>query len=216
MTVLAITTFAGRLGRTATRRLRPVVSWPNGFTLLELIIALTVFGVLLVTLSQGMHFGLLAWGSEITQITANDDFGTFDDTFRHVIESMDAGDDLDPAPFLGRTDRLACITELPVATGSLPSRHMRAELLVDSAHRLVLRWQPYLHAKRIAPTTTTDTELVRGVAGVKLEYWGPGRGWTPAWDSPELPKLVRMHVRFSAGDPRHWPDIVAAPRLDRS
>ena len=33
----------------------------NGFTLLELLIALTVLGFLLAGLAQGVHFGLLAW-----------------------------------------------------------------------------------------------------------------------------------------------------------
>ncbi len=194
----------------------PASSPPNGFTLLELIVALTVLGFLLVALSQGMHFGLLAWGTEVRLTSGNDDLDTLDNTLRRVVEGADPGDDLNPAPFVGAGNQLECITALPTAAGAVPSRHMQATLLVDPAHRLVLRWRPYLHARRIGPSPSmTDTELVRAVAGIDLTYWRPGGGWTSTWRSPNLPALVRVHVRFAAGDPRHWPDVVAAPRLDR-
>ncbi len=188
---------------------------PNGFTLLEIIVALTVLGFLLVALSQGVHFGLLAWGAERHLSSGNDDLDTLDSTLRHVIEGMDPGDDLDPAPFEGSRDQLQGITALPTAGGIMPSRPMQVTLLVDQAHRLVLRWRPYLHAKRIGPPPATiETELVRGVAGIDLAYWRGG-GWASSWQSPDLPALVRIRVRFPAGDSRHWPDIVAAPVLDR-
>ena len=38
---------------------------PNGFTLLEVLVALTVLGFLLIGLAQGVHFGVLAWGTEV-------------------------------------------------------------------------------------------------------------------------------------------------------
>jgi len=200
----------------APRPAGPAALPPNGFTLLELIVALTVLGFVLVALSQGIHFGLLAWGAETRLTGGNEDLDTLDNTLRHVIEGMDPGDDLDPAPFTGGREQLDCTTTLPAAAGVLPSRHMRAALLVDSEHRLVLRWQPYLHARRIgSEPAMTNTELVRGVAGIELAYWRPAGGWTGTWGSPDLPTLVRIHVRFLPGDQRHWPDIVAAPRLDR-
>ncbi len=90
---------------------------PNGFTLLELLVALTVLGFLLVGLAQGVHFGLLAWGTEVRLTSGNDDFNTLDSTLRHMIEGADPGDDLDPAPFVGSRDRLDCITALPDAAG---------------------------------------------------------------------------------------------------
>ena len=46
---------------------------PNGFTLLEILVALTVLGFLLAGLAQGVHFGLLAWGTEVRLAGGNDD-----------------------------------------------------------------------------------------------------------------------------------------------
>jgi general secretion pathway protein J len=189
---------------------------PNGFTLLELLVALTVLGFLLVGLAQGVHFGLLAWGTQVRQTSASDDFNTLDSSLRHLIEDADPGDDLDPAPFAGSSESLECVTALPAAGDPTGIRRMRAVLLVDAQHRLVLRWTPYLHAKRVGPAPMpTQTELLRGVSHMELAFWLAGRGWVSAWRSPDLPRLVRIRLQFPTGDTRHWPDIVAAPLLDR-
>lgn len=189
---------------------------PSGFTLLEVLVALTVLGFLLVGLSQGVHFGLLAWGTEVRLAGGNDDFNTLDTTVRHVIEGANPGDDLDPAPFVGSRNQLNCITTLPNAADPTASRSMVAALLVDADHRLVLRWRPYVHAVRLRPAPPpTETELLRGVSRIELSYWGSRGGWISAWRSADLPTLVRIRLHFPDGDPRHWPDIVAAPVLDR-
>jgi len=187
---------------------------PDGFTLLEILVALTVLGFLLIGLAQGLHFGLLAWGTEVRLTSGNDGFAILDDMVRHVIEGANPGDDLDPAPFVGTRDQLDCITALPDAVGPTGNRHMQVTLLVDANHRLVLRWLPYVHARRLRPLPATETELLRGVSRIELAFWRPGSGWISAWRSPDLPTMVRVRLHFPEGDARHWPDIVAAPALD--
>lgn len=186
-----------------------------GFTLLELLVALAVFGFVLIALAQGTRFGLSAWATDVRLTSGNDDLNTVDATVRHVIEGMNPGDDLDPAPMSGGSDRLDCLTELPNASSAMPVRRMRAALLVDGAHQLVLRWQPYLHAVSLRPSATTDTVLLRDVARLRLSYWQPGGRWVGAWHGTDLPALIRVRVEFIGGDIHHWPDIVAGPRLDR-
>jgi general secretion pathway protein J len=189
---------------------------PNGFTLLELLVALTVLGFLFAGLAQGVHFGLLAWATETHLTGGNDDFNTLDSTLRHLIEVADPGDDLDSAPFAANRDRLDCITVLPNAYGGMLGRRIRATLLVDADHRLMLRWQPSARATRLrGPPEPTETELLRGVSRIELAFWRPGGAWVSAWRSPDLPTLVRVRLHFPPGDPRRWPDIVAAPILGR-
>jgi general secretion pathway protein J len=188
----------------------------NGFTLLELLVALAVLGFLLAGLAQAVHFGLLAWATEVRLSSGSDDFTTLDSTLRHLIEGADPGDDLDPAPFVGARDHLECLTALPDAAGPMLRRRMQAVLLVDGAHRLTLRWRPYLRATRLGPQPSlTETELLRGVSRMEVAFWRPGGGWVSSWNSPDLPELVRIRLEFPSGDARHWPDIVAAPLLDR-
>jgi len=187
-----------------------------GFTLLEMLVALTVLGFILVGLAQGMHFGLLAWSAETRLSAGNSDLETVDTTLRHLIEGAAPGGELDPAPFIGTSDRLGWITALPNAAGPSPHRRMQAILLVDAQHRLVLRWRPYIHATPLRPSPgPTDTELLNNVARLHIAYWRPGGDWLNAWNASDLPTLVRLRIEFVHGDRRNWPDIVAATRLDR-
>jgi general secretion pathway protein J len=188
---------------------------PDGFTLLEVLVALTVLGLLLAGLAQGVRFGLAAWGTETRLSSGTGDFETSDTTLRHLIEGAEPGGELDPAPFAGSRDRLVCITALPRTDTPTGQQRVQATLLIDRAHRLVLRWRPYLHAKLVGPPApATETELLRDVSRLELSYWSAGTGWVGAWRSPNLPTLVRIRLAFAAGDSRRWPDIIAAPWLD--
>jgi general secretion pathway protein J len=189
----------------------------GGFTLLEIIVALVVFGLLLAGLSQGVRYGLQAWQSQVRLAGRQTDLDAVDRTLRHMIRVMDPGSGMDPAPVTGSRDRLSFVTSLPAAPGTdgTPQR-VTATLLLD-AHRLELRWQPDLHATWLQrPPPGQQTLLEPNVAGLTLSYWQPQGGWVSAWRGPNLPALVRLRVTFPPGDARHWPDIVIAPLLDRS
>jgi general secretion pathway protein J len=194
------------------------VGWvrQRGFTLLELLVALAVFGFLLAGLSQGLDFGLRVWGRELRAAGTDDDLATLDSTLRRLIEGMDPGDDLDPAPLSGSRNQLDCLTVLSSAGGPLPGQRMRAVLLVRSDHRLVLRWQPSPRATPTGrPPPPAETELLAGVASIELAYMRPGGNWQNGWRGADLPALVRVQIKFPPRDPRDWPDIVAAPLRDR-
>jgi general secretion pathway protein J len=188
----------------------------NGFTLLEVLVALAVFGLLLAGLTQGMHYGLRAWQSQVRLAGRSEDLDAVDRALRQMIAVMDPGDSLDPPPFGGSRDRVNFVTALPDAAAVLPVRRVEAALLVDSTHRLVLRWRPWMHAARLRPVPPpAETELLRGVQGLELAFWRAGGGWVGTWRGQDLPALIRIRVLFLPGDPRHLPDIVAAPILDR-
>jgi general secretion pathway protein J len=187
-----------------------------GFTLLELLVALVICGFVLTSLAEGTRFGLLSWSIETRLTRGNDDLEIADGIVRHLIEGMDAGGGIDPAQMSGGEDRFECVSTLPNADGPVPVRRIAGELRVTDDHRLVLKWRPYSRALYSGSRpATTETELVRGLARIKVFYWGQGGNWINAWHSDSLPVLVRVRLQFPDGDSRHWPDIVAAPDLDR-
>jgi general secretion pathway protein J len=189
----------------------------NGFTLLEILVALLVFGLVLVGLTRGVHYGLQAWRSQMRITADHDDLDAVDGALRRMTYVMDPGDDVDPAPITAAHDHLEFISVLPDDAGTAPARRMAAALLVDRAHRLVLRWRPYIHARPIGPPLVpTETELLQGVSRLEFSFWRPAGGWINAWQDPGLPALIRIRIVFPAGDPRHWPDIVVAPLLNPS
>lgn len=184
----------------------------DGFTLLEVLVALVVIGLLAVSLVQGIHFGLLAWDVEARLTGKNDGFSAVDNVLRRVVEGANPGNEGDPAPFIGGSNELQCITALPGAGSGLS----QVTLLVGVGHRLMLRSRHYVRAIRLkSAPPIAETELLSGVSRIELSYWASDSGWVSTWRSPDLPTLVRFRLVFASGEDRHWPDIIAAPLLDR-
>ncbi len=183
---------------------------PAGFTLLEVIVALVVFGFLMAGLSQGVRFGLAAWGTQARIIEERGDLDAVDRTLRQIVQRMDPGTPADPPVISGTEARFAFTSVMPMAAGG-----DSADMLLgtDAQHRLMLGWTPHLHVRRTAPPPPPRSEeLLSGVERMDLAYWlldaGGGR-WVPTWTARELPALVRIRIVFA--DHRHWPDIVARP-----
>ncbi len=183
-----------------------------GFTLLEILVALVVLGFLMVGLSQGVRFGLTAWGMQERIIGQRGDLDAVDRVLRQLIGQMDPGTRSDPPKVAGTQARFAFTSALPLMADGESADML---LMVDPAHRLSLRWTPHLHAKRTAPPPPPRTEeLLGGIERAQFAYWRPSPGggsWVGTWDGKSLPALVRIRIVFPEGDRRHWPDIVAAP-----
>lgn len=188
-----------------------------GFTLLEILVALVVLGFLMVGLTQGTRFGLRAWGMQTRMIDQRGELDAVDRTMRRLVARMDPGSPTRDSTLRGTGSRVAFRSDLPMAAAGPASRRADMLLTVDGAHRLVLRWTPHLHAARFGPAPAPeDAELLRGVDRIEVSYWaGGGAVWQTTWTGRDLPALIRFRIVFPEGDPRRWPDIVAAPVLDR-
>jgi general secretion pathway protein J len=194
--------------------MRPAPS--AGFTLLEILVALVVFGFVMIGLTQGVQFGLHARSMQTRTIDARNGLETTDRVMRALIEQMDPGTSDRPAVVAGSEHSLRFRTTLPNAAAGLEVQPVDAALLVDGAHRLLLRWTPWLHAVRFGPPPrATDSELLGGVDRIDFAYWEPSRNgggrWLDHWSDLSLPALVRIRIVFAKGDRRHWPEMIATP-----
>jgi prepilin-type N-terminal cleavage/methylation domain-containing protein len=188
---------------------------PNGFTLLEVLVTLVVSSMLLIGLTQGVRYGVQLLRSQMRIASSLDDLDAVDRALHRMIQVMDTGDGPGDPPIVATHDHLEFITTLPEGASVLPVRRVEATLLVNQAHRLVLRWIPYLHGQLLRPPPApTETELLSGVSHLELSFWRPRGGWVDVWRYPTLPTLVRIRLVFPLDDPRQWPDIVAATALN--
>lgn len=189
----------------------------RGFTLLEILVALVVMGFLMVGLSEGTRFGLRAWAMQNRDIERYGDLDAVDRTMRRLIARMDPGSATRGATLRGTVSGVAFTSDLPMAAPDGASSRADMLLTVDAAHRLVLRWIPHLHAIRFGPAPQSqEAELLPGVDRIEFGYWpAGGQHWQSNWTGRDLPALIRLRIVFAAQDPRSWPDIIAAPLLDR-
>jgi general secretion pathway protein J len=192
-----------------------------GFTLLELLVTLVVLGLLLATLSQGVRFGLQAQQIETGIVTGANDLEATVRVLRRLLAQAVPGDpssqgQIPNGPvFTGTAHAVSFTTRLPDGVGAIATREADVSLLVAAGHHLALRWRPHYQrwiGQQPAPAMQT---LLDGVDHLDVAFWqvtsSGGGSWISAWSAPDPPRLVRLRVVFSAGDPRHWPDIIAAP-----
>jgi general secretion pathway protein J len=186
-----------------------------GFTLLEILVALAVFGFLLVGLSQTVRFGLTAWHQDVRISTGKTDLEAVDRALRLIVENFAPGDDQARPPIEGSPSALTGVTQLRVPGSGLVPVRVEASLAL-SGRRLVLRWRPQHHwAPVSAPVPPQETSLVGGVSRLAIEYWRPPGSWVSAWREADLPLLIRFRLTFSGPDAPRWPDIIVAPLLSR-
>lgn len=188
----------------------------RGFTLLEVLAALAVLGLLLAGLAQGLQFGLRAWDMQARDVGWGNDIEATDRAIRLLIRRIRSGAEVRDHPTVtGGPQSCELATLLPgLTTGPALVR-----LEVDAAHRLVLRWLAAPHAVRLGPPPPAQTlVLLERVERLEFAYWNPqpGGGWQRDWNEAAPPALLRLRIVFPRGDARRWPDIVAAPLLDRT
>jgi general secretion pathway protein J len=187
----------------------------GGFTLLEMLIALAVFGFLLVGLSQTVRFGLTAWQQDARLSEAKTDLEAVDRTLRSVIENLAPGDDAGQTSIDGSAETLTGVTRLRLPGAGLLPIPADAGLAVNRG-RLVLRWRPYHHGAALKPLPPpVETELIVGVAHLAIAYWRSPGVWVSRWHEPDLPALIRLHLTFAGPSSPRWPDIIVAPLLSR-
>lgn len=190
----------------------------RGFSLLELLVALVVLGLLIVSLSQGTQFGLRAWGIEQAMGSRVSGLETTDRALRLLFGRASPGDPASRGDALtGDAHEASFVTTLPDGYGAPVTHEADVTLLVDR-RRLELRWRPHYRRWISAPPAPAVISLVEGVDHIEVGYWSDGtqgQRWSSAWTGPDLPHLVRVRVVFRPGDSRRWPDIIVAPMRER-
>ena len=174
----------------------------SGFTLIELVLALSIVAIMVTMLFSGLRVGLRAWqrGEERAAVLQHSR------SMNQLLETALAGaywyvaraTQDDPAPILlfkGEADRLSFVTVAPPMPPPTPIPFVAVTLSVDadSAPGLAIRekvlpnFDPF---EAVAPSVVDPT-----IASVRFRYLRDGGGWEEAWDSAEertLPQAIEV------------------------
>ncbi len=189
----------------------------GGFTLLELLVAITLMGLVLVVLYSGLRLGLNSWDSGERRAEATNRLRSVQEFLRRQLaQSMTVYEtNRDRRErfviFAGRSEGIEFVAPMPARLGQGGLYRMRIGM-VDS--QLQLRWRPYLPGDPAAGEER-ETVLLDGVSAVEWAYFGPERNndqesprWRADWASTERrPLLVRLNLTLRG---ESWPDLVVA------
>ncbi len=178
-----------------------------GFTLLEMLVALVVFGLVMDGIAQTFKFGLAAWRQGPARTAEPEDLAALDQALRRII-----GQAL-PGSMTGYADQLAFATTLPPGAG-IQGALADAAILAPGDGSLILRYRPHPAGIPLAPAPAPKIELLApGVTAFRAAYLVPGTAgkpvWKTKWKGNGLPLLIRLHIELADG--RDWPDLIVAP-----
>lgn len=181
----------------------------EGFTLLEMLVSMTLLGLLFVLLFGSLRFGMRAWEHGTAGADAVDSVRSVQDLLRGEIERACPRrvaanpQDTPRVAFSGTVERLSFLAPAPGAGASC----VPVTIFVQAdgrQRRLVF----HLGVNRGA------SDLLRQVQTVEIGYLAPDGVWRGGWSGQaEMPQLVRVRVTFPAGDRRVWPELFIAPRI---
>jgi general secretion pathway protein J len=194
----------------------------SGFTLIEVLTAVVVLGLLVLTLSQGVRTGLALRQKQADRVEQNSELGAAMRLIRNVMTRIPAWSDSSraapgavPSTFRGEPDSVSFVGNLPTGLGA--SRRAEITLFVRDGS-LILSWRPRRHVQSWgSQQQPAETELIKGVARLELAYWAPPRpdqspGWMSHWEEEVLPQVIRVRPVFPENNRRQLPDMIVAPR----
>ncbi|GCE91855.1 prepilin-type N-terminal cleavage/methylation domain-containing protein [Komagataeibacter diospyri] len=181
-----------------------------GFTLLELLVVLVIFGVLLATLGQGTYFGVTVFERQRRSIGESERLIDLDGLLRPMIEQADPGSSLDTRTLTGTHHGMVFRTRLPEGAAMASADRLADVRLTREGNALLLSWLPHQHVMpRGLPGPPQRAVLLSPVSDLEISYFARGQ-WLAEWATDGFPDLVRIRIVLSDRERRIWPDIVVA------
>ncbi len=212
----------------------------TGFTLLEILIATSILGLMMLVLMGSLRIGAASWDAGENRMAASERLHTLHHFLRwHIGTALPvsgmSSQGRNEFLFQGGGDFLEYVAPLPAQVKSGGLYRFRLYLSGEDGHEsLRLRLMPYLGppAHRPGPLlnepppdpeVVDDLELLEEVAHLKISYLArtlPHQRtdaepleWVEEWIQPALPALVRIELTPAAA--AAWPPLIVAPRIQR-
>ena len=196
-----------------------------GFTLVELLVAITLFSLLSVLLVNALRFGTKAWERGNQHSTRLDETAHAQALLRRLLTDAYPSFVVVPASpcyvdFEGSATSLTFLADGPMSldyggrlrfTLSTQQRKEETDLVLSTNPELPYRETPDLSARRI---------VLANIGPATFAYFGQKRGdkaarWYDDWQrEAALPDMLRIKVAFNPGDAGAWPELVIRPRIE--
>lgn len=200
----------------------------DGFTLLEILVAMTLLGLVMVMIFGGLRLGARVWEAGDERAEARARIEIVQRFLRTYVNQahplMQADQDTNQqVAFVGHRDGVEFATLMPPHLSAGGFNHLAVSTADDGAgtgRNLVVRFALLKRdddnsAVLAGAEEAEPTVLLDRITAAEFSYYGAHNKddepeWSDRWEGELLPLLVRLRVRFADGDGRTWPELTMA------
>ena len=194
---------------------------PRGFTLLEVLVALTLMGLVATLLAGSLRFGSRVWEVGRIRAEASTDVLAARGALRRTLGELilyppDEEDENEHVTLHGERDRVRFLA--PRVTASLLGAVYAYDVHVrqgENGSDLVLEYMRYApDARGSTRPEEKEVTLIADIASVEFEFFGvvrdgQGAAWHDRWEDEEaVPRMIRVSIGFDRKDVRSWPALL--------
>ena len=198
----------------------------KGFTLIEVLIAMTLLGVMVVLLFSSLRIAAESWEAGETKTAQVNQKAVVYQFFKRHLSSIR------PLPMLENeavdleNDSLQVFAGYPQSlrfAGALPASSARKGVQIfrvfpdpNKTSTLLVSLMPYRQTEG-QPVEEPPVVLLEGVAELKFSYFGKTEDaaedlWLDEWiQADRLPRLIKISIVLN--DRSFWPDMVFSPKI---
>jgi len=211
------------------RNIRKSPARVTGFTLVELLLAITLMSILLALTYSGLRAATRSSERGELMLAAGGEMRASHQFVRRQLNQMlplpfevSASDDEVRIVFAGDARSIQYVAPMPGYLGSGGPQVQLIELTSGSdgvlqfSHALLQGYEEERLFDR-DPVILLEGVKSGGFEFLELDEEGEPIGWTSSWDQQEfLPVAVRLNVEFAGDVQMLWPELVAGVRIDES
>ncbi|MDD1628584.1 MAG: prepilin-type N-terminal cleavage/methylation domain-containing protein [Methylococcaceae bacterium] len=191
----------------------------KGFTLIEVLIAMTLLSIMMVLLFTSLKICADSWEKGESKITDVNEIAVVYNFFqRDLSVAKPLWNDL-PAEeektfsFQGGTQSLQFVSAFPASAGRSGLQLFSLNLLEEDNERVInVTIVPFIPMTEGAKWHKEEVTLIKHVSDFTLAYFGSADGvsegtWTEEWLNKEvLPRLVKINIKLENGS--YWPEMI--------
>jgi len=196
----------------------------RGFTLLEVLIAMTLLGVMMVLIFGALRVSVRSWESGEQQAAQVSQLLVLHNFLRSHLTRMkpwedDFSEDEPIFSFQGTEQAIQFVSTLPLhnrGAGGWHKFNIQLKKNHDSKD-LIVKLEPFFPALDKEHQPIDDVVLIENVEAIKFSYFGADdpdeeAQWFDEWlEKSHFPKMIRVEIRVRGE--KTWPPLIVAPKI---